>query len=242
MKRSTPANGQMQQPQEQARAPTRGDEIFERMLAMIYSCQLPPGAVVNEQAIAAEFGVSRGPVREAVRRLQGIQLVSREAYMKARVVSLSPQAVLDLFQMREALEGYACRLAAQNMTDAEINALAHDLEAARLARLEGSIPPEEVVFDFHIRIVQASRNKRIIDALCSDLYHLLRIYRRRSGAVPERKTTAFMEHWQILRALKMRDGELAESLMRAHIVRASEHITGRLSSETEASLVAGSRR
>jgi DNA-binding GntR family transcriptional regulator len=58
--------------------------------------------------------------------------------------------------------------------------------------------------------------------LCGDLYHLLRVYRKRSGAQPERQGQPFQEHWQILRALQARDGQLAESLMRAHIGRPND--------------------
>lgn len=216
-----------------------GDEVFERVLELIYTCQLAPGAVINESALATQFGVSRGPVREAVRRLQGIQLVSREPYLKARVVMLSPEAVVELFQMREALEGFACRLAAQRMSDQEIAGLAAELESARRAALDRapSDPPARR-FDFHESIVRASRNDRIIDALCGDLYHLLRIYRRRSGAVPERKDAAYAEHWQILRAIKNRDGDLAESLMRSHIERAAQHIVDHLPDEARPMLQA----
>lgn len=203
------------------RSETLGDEIFDRILDLIYSCELEPGMVVNESALAARFGVSRGPVREAIRRLQGIQLVSREAFMRARVVSLSSQAILELFQMREALEGYACRLATLRMSDAEIDTLIADLEAAHGV---GSRSDSAVHFDFHERIVRASGNSRIIDSLCGDLYHLLRIYRRISGAVPERKEHAFNEHWQILRAVKSRDAALAESLMRSHVERAGRQV------------------
>lgn len=202
------------------RPETLGEEIFGRILDLIYSAELAPGMVVNESVLATRFGVSRGPVREAIRRLQGIQLVSREPFLRARVVSLSSEAILELFQMREALEGYACRLAAQRMSEAEIDALIADLEAAH----SGQQPPEAARFDFHERVVRASGNSRIIDSLCGDLYHLLRIYRRISGAVPERKELAFTEHWQILRAIKMRDGALAESLMRSHVERAGRHV------------------
>jgi DNA-binding GntR family transcriptional regulator len=191
-----------------------GDGIFERLLARIQSGELPPGLVLNESALAAEFGVSRGPVREAIRRLQGIQLVSREAYLKARVTTLTPRAVLELFQMREALEGYACRLAAERMADAEIAALAEQLEATR----QGAEAP-----DFHARIVQACGNERIIESLCGDLYHLLRGYRRRSGSTG-RRALAQREHWEILRAIRARDAELSESLMRSHIARAAQHL------------------
>jgi len=221
------------------RPETLGDEIFGRILELIYSCELQPGMVVNESTLAARFGVSRGPVREAIRRLQGIQLVSREPFMRARVISLSAQAIRELFQMREALEGYACRLATQHMPDAAIEALIADLETAH----DGRLPIGER-FDFHERVVRASGNSRIIDSLCGDLYHLLRIYRQISGAVPARKERAFSEHWQILRAIRARDAALAESLMRSHVERAGRHVlaqvpetrpTSAASAETQAS-------
>jgi len=197
-----------------------GDGIFERLLLRIQSGELPPGLVLNESALASEFGVSRGPVREAIRRLQGIQLVSRESYLRARVSELTPKAVIELFQMREALEGYACRLAAERMTEAEIEALASDLESSRTP--EGP----EGVLDFHTRVVEASGNDRIIEALCGDLYHLLRAYRRRSGATGGRRPLAHREHWQILRAIRARDPDLAESLMRSHIAHARQQLVG----------------
>lgn len=202
---------------------TFGDDVFERILELIYSCELPPGSFVNESVLAARFGVSRGPVREAVRRLQGIQLVSRESFMRARVIELKPRAVRELFEMREALEGYACRLAAQSMAIDEIDALTVALDTNRLGlRDVDAVTP--AVFDFHERIVRASGNQRIIEALCGDLYHLLRLYRRWSGASGERKSQAFTEHRQILMAMRNRDGELAESLMRSHIARAAENL------------------
>ncbi|MGC3988144.1 MAG: GntR family transcriptional regulator [Chthoniobacteraceae bacterium] len=214
---------------------TLSDMVFERILTAIHECRLPPGSVINEASLAEEYAVSRGPVREAVRRLQGVQLVTREPYFKARVVNMTVESSIELFQMRAALEGYACRLAAQKMTDAQISELSLDLEGARQAYLAGGGPGARgaaagKAFDFHERIVVASGNSRIIDALCGDLYHLLRVYRKRSGAVPERKEAAYAEHWQILRALKTRDDDLAESLMRSHIMRAADHLAGHLAS------------
>lgn len=206
-----------------------GDDIFEQIVEMIYACELEPGAVINESSLAQKFCVSRGPVREAVRRLQGIQLVSREPYYKARVIELGPHAVLELFQMREALEGMACRLAAERMSAEALAKLSRDLESERHAIIKGRQSQSGPVFDFHEQIVRSSENQRIVQALHSDLYPLLRIYRRRSGAVTERKEAAYSEHWQILRALKSRDGELAESLMRSHVARAGAHVVQNLS-------------
>lgn len=202
------------------------DVVFAQVLDAIYQGRLPPDSVINEAALAQEFGVSRGPVREAIRRLQGIQLITREPYMKARVVTLSAEAALELFQMRMALEGVACNLAARRMDEQEIARLQADLEQDRRLRLpsEDGTTPVPLVFDFHERIVRASGNQRIINSLCGDLYHLLRVYRRHSGTVLERKDDAYIEHWQILRAIRARDAELAESLMRSHIERAAHHL------------------
>jgi len=202
------------------------DVVFDQVLDAIYQGRLAPGSVINEVALAQEFGVSRGPVREAVRRLQGIQLITREPYIKARVVTLSAESALELFQMRMALEGVACNLATRRMNDEEIAQLLAELEQdrqRRLAAANGGAPAPRV-FDFHERIVRASGNNRIINALCGDLYHLLRVYRRHSGTVLERKDDAYAEHWQILRAIRARDAELAESLMRSHIERAAQHL------------------
>ncbi|MCX5590673.1 GntR family transcriptional regulator [Alcaligenes endophyticus] len=204
------------------------DVVYQRLLEAIYSGGMAPGTVVNEVAIAREYGVSRGPVREAVRRLQGIQIVSREPYLKARVVELSAESALELFQMRMGLEGVACYLAAERMSDADIDRLMRDVELDYQRRLKGSSEAESVHFDLHERIVRASGNKRIIAALCEDLYHLLRIYRRHSGSVLVRKEDAFEEHRQIVMALRSRDPHLAESLMRSHISRAANHIAQQL--------------
>jgi DNA-binding GntR family transcriptional regulator len=203
------------------------DAILAKLLERIYDGRLPQGAPMNEAAIAQEFGVSRGPVREAVRRLQGVQLVTREPYLKARVITLTQEDARELFEMRMALEGLACRLAAERMSDEEIEDMvrAFEQERERVAGGTDSVGNAKP-FDLHERIVRASRNSRIVGTLCGDLNHLMRMYRLHSGAVPERKSHAFAEHWQIVRALKARDGELAESLMRSHVARASEHLLG----------------
>ena len=115
----------------------------------------------------------------------------------------------------------ACYLAAQRMSDEDLRRMGEELEANR-TRSISSASAEEKVFDFHERVVRGCGNEQIVQMLCGDLYHLLRIYRKRSGLLPERKGQPFQEHWQILRALQARDGQLAESLMRAHIGRANE--------------------
>ena len=201
------------------------EAVFRSLLGRIYDGRLAAGALINEAALAGEYRTSRGPVREAVRRLQGYRLVTREPWQRARVVELTPDFVRQLFEMRMALEGMACNLAASRIAPGEIDRIARELDAQRTPpppRRKGGSRGK--TFDFHESIVRAGGNERIAATLCDDLYHLLRIYRRRSGAMPDRHRQAHEEHWQILRALKARDGPLAESLMRAHIGRANANL------------------
>lgn len=200
---------------------TLGERLFQNIVDIIYSGEIAPGSELNEKSLAQRFGVSRGPVREAIRRLQGIGLISREPYMRARVISVGSREVVQLFQMREALEGMAARLAAENMSSEDSSRLLADLEADRNSWAT-SEPTR--TFDFHSRVVEACGNQRIIDALNGDLHQLFRLYRRRSGKEKARKFAAYQEHWQILRAIISRDPDLAESMMRSHIARASANL------------------
>jgi DNA-binding GntR family transcriptional regulator len=203
---------------------TLGERVFEAILDLIYTGELAPGSRLNEAALALRFGVSRGPVREAIRRLQGTRLVTREPFVKARVVQPTRGDTQNLFEIREALEGYACRLASQRMSDADLQSLASELERERRAYAAGGVPESIANFDFHERIALASGNERLQSTLFGDLYHLLRLTRRLAGHVPTRKDAAYVEHWEIVRALQARDADLSESLMRRHIRGAATHI------------------
>lgn len=189
------------------KAAALGDRVFHALLEQIHSGAIPPGTEIREARIAAEMGVSRGPVREAVRRLQGLELITRESWQRARVVRLSRAAMIDLFQLREALEGCAARLAAERMQPSSAQAL--------LAQFEPLIDGPDL--DFHELVAVSSGNERLVRTLCGDLYHLLKLYRRQSGAVPERKSQAADEHRAIAAAIAAGEGDQAEALMRAHI-------------------------
>lgn len=192
---------------------TRVDTVFNGIFQLVLSGEIPLGGVVNEAALAERFQVSRGPVREAVKELQGRGLVVKEPYFKARVVDLDVTDMIEIFQLRESVEGTSVRLATKVMSDEAIERLLADFDkAGGNAR----------VLDVHVRIAQECGNRRIQTLLCDELYYLLRLYRARSGSTPGRHGNAAAEHWQILRAMRARDAELAESLMRAHIARATE--------------------
>ncbi|MAQ84717.1 GntR family transcriptional regulator [Psychromarinibacter halotolerans] len=201
---------------------TRVDTVFDAIFQLILSGEIPLGGVVNEASLADRFGVSRGPVREAVKALQGRGLVTKEPYFKARVVDLSVHDMIEIFQLRESVEGMSVKLATRAMSDDSMQRLLDDFEQAG---------GNGRVLDLHVRIAEESGNSRIQSLLCDELYYLLRLYRARSGSTPGRHDNASAEHWQILRAMKARDAELAESLMRAHIARATEALQRLLDTE-----------
>lgn len=196
---------------------TAVERVGQQIFALLLSGEIPLGGTLNEAALAERFAVSRGPVREALKQLQGRGLVRKEAYLKARVVALSLPEMIEIFELREAVEGMAVRLATARMPDAALDAL---LAAFAAARREG----RPVGLDLHVRLAEGCGNARIRTLLCDELYYLLRLYRARSVDQPGRRADAFEEHWQILRAMRARDADLAESLMRAHIGRATRSL------------------
>jgi DNA-binding GntR family transcriptional regulator len=203
------------------------DALAERIEAAIISGDLQPGSKLSEQALAGSLGVSRGPLREAIRRLEGRKLLQRTPNIGVRVAGLSPNDLYQVLQVREALEGLACALAAQNMTDEELEALAELLEQHQRQKSvqEGTgYYQESKDFDFHFRIVKGSRNDRLVQMLCEDLYYLLRVYRYKSSTKPGRAKQALREHKDIVAALMRRDPVEAERKMRLHIANARQYV------------------
>lgn len=202
------------------------DIVAERLEGAIINGSLAPGTKISEQALARSLGVSRGPLREAIRRLEGRKLVYRTPHIGVHIADLSSKDLADLLSVREALEGLACRAAAENMTDEEINDLGQLLtvHSQQEAFKSGTGYYQEAEdFDFHFRIVKASNNTRLISMLCEDLYHLLRVYRYKSSTRTGRAEQALNEHRLIVDALRARDPDLAEQRMREHIRNARKH-------------------
>lgn len=210
------------------------DVVAERIEAAIISGQLEPGSRLSEQGLAASLGVSRGPLREAIRRLEGRKLLERTPNIGVRVAALSLKDLNDVLQVREALEGMACRLAAQNMTDpeiAELKSLLGKHEQQKSVREGKGYYQESKDFDFHFRIVTGSRNERLSQILLGDLYYLLRVYRYKSSTKPGRAMEALKEHKAIVTALEQHDPDAAERAMREHLHNARRYVEEQLATE-----------
>ena len=199
---------------------TLSEQVFNELKDTIISGDLAQGAKITEDELAKKYGISRGPLREALRRLESIRLLIRIPHAGMRVVTLTPEIMGEIYTVREALEGMSARLAAEHMSDAEVQSLA-DLLDNHQQTIDKSKGKEyfqrEGDRDFHFRIAQASNNQWLIDLLSSELYQLLRMCRQRSSKTPERPEQALKEHKHIVEAIAMRDAELAELLMRRHI-------------------------
>ena len=203
------------------------DRIFSLIKEAIVEGDIPAGSKISEPELARAYGISRGPLREAIGRLEACGLVVRRPNVGARVVTLSSSQLIEIFHVREALEGMAARLAAQHMSDEEIADLRRLLGQHReqIERdTEHAYFQREGDLDFHYRIVQGSHNTRMINLLCNDLYHLVRLYRYQFGMSSKRGPRAFVEHEHIVDAIERRDAEMAELMMRAHIRASRENV------------------
>lgn len=199
---------------------TLSDRASIRLTQAIITGELQQGQKLSEADLATRFGISRGPLREALRQLEGSGLVQRIPHAGARVVTLNHKKLADLYQVREALEGMACRIAAQQMPQEEIERLTQllDVHEAQIIANDGqNYYQSEGDLDFHYHIALASRNQMLIDLLAGELYQLLRMCRYRTSNLSARTHYALQQHRQILEAIANRDGDLAEILMRRHI-------------------------
>lgn len=211
------------------KAVTSSDKTFFQLREDIVEGQIPAGSKLSETELSTKYAVSRAVIREAINRLQSSHLVERKANVGARVVALSKQGLIQLYQVRESLEGMAARLAAKNMSDGEIADLNQLLNAHFDEVKDGkSYYQEEGDVDFHYRIVLGSKNIHLISMLMNGIYHLVRMYRVQLGMAGPRVTTAFDEHRHIVQAISNRDEELAEMLMRRHITYSKNNIQNKL--------------
>lgn len=211
------------------KAVTSTDSVFFKIRKHIVEGNIKSGTKLSETELSTNYNVSRAVIRESINRLEACNLVERKANVGARVVSLTLEGLLELYQVRESLEGMAARLAAQNMTDIEIQELntllSNQFDDVKNAE---SYYQEAGDLDFHYRIILGSKNNYLISMLVNGLYHLVRMYRVQLGMAGPRVSSAYDEHKHIVKAISNRDAELAEMLMRRHITYSKNNIQSKL--------------
>ena len=192
----------------------QGQLAYRRLLDEIRGGALGPGARLRETELADRMGISRTPVREAIRQLETDGLVVHLPRQGATIRSLDHAEVVELYEMRAVLEGTAARLAARAASEVERAELA--ALNAELAETPAGPLAREVNRQFHRMLLEAARNRFLLKSM-SALQKTLLILGPSTLADPSRATSAVAEHAAVLAALEARDGGAAEAAMRAHV-------------------------
>jgi DNA-binding GntR family transcriptional regulator len=196
---------------------TLWEQVRDRLREDILAGRLEPGTELSEVALAREFGISRGPLREALGRLASEGLVTVTPRRGAVVTQLSREEFIDAYQVREALETLAVRLAVPLISDAEV---AHLRELCEL--MAGAARDNEVrlFFDtnntFHEALVRGSRNRRLYE-VHRMLVGQMVPYLPRSLELRGNLQQSVAEHEAILAAIESRDADRAAELLAEHI-------------------------
>ncbi|MGF6768326.1 DNA-binding GntR family transcriptional regulator [Paraburkholderia sp. GAS199] len=199
------------------------DKAYEAIREAILSRELQIGAQLTETDLAAQLGVSRTPVREALRRLSNDGLVQFTSSQRASVASFDVDDAVEIFQLRATLEGMVCSIAATRISDNEVallEGLADSMEREAREREEGFIERiSSLNSEFHRRILEAAGTKRLANVLAGiiELPVVLRTFHRYDDRQLAR---SLGHHREIIDSFKAGDGEWARSVMQAHILAA----------------------
>jgi DNA-binding GntR family transcriptional regulator len=190
----------------------------------IVSSALAPGEALPEAATAARLNVSRSPVREATRRLASEKLVTIVPGRGAFVATVSLTDALELYQLREALEPLACRLAAGHPDEARLTeTMAAMREAPELITAGDISGYHQLCGDMDRAIAAMTGNSRL-ESMLIEVWQQAARLRGVAGSNATRLLESVSEHEQLLRAMLERDATLAESLCRAHIRRSMQNV------------------
>ena len=196
--------------------------MHERLRSEILAGATAPGAHLSVPSIAKRLGVSRTPVREALFRLEQDGLVRSLPHRGVVVLTPDPADLRELFEVREALEGMAARVAATHALPGEITGLRAHLERhAQVVRDGDRDAHVRMDLEFHEQIRAAGRNERLTRSL-DQLSDQIALAIRANAARPWSVEQALQEHRAIVDALDAGDPDAAEAAARAHIRRVRE--------------------
>ena len=198
--------------------------VYLRLEEEILSGELERGTSLGEIALAKRLGVSRTPIRGALHRLSEEGLVEISPNRGASVLGINIDDLVDIYMLRERVEGLASSLAATRITEEE---LARLTEAVELAEFYISKNDTEHIKEldtvFHSIIYKAS-GSRFLAGTLSELHRKIKAYRKRSFSVPGRVDKSENEHREILEAIKRGDAEMADRLTSLHVRRALDNM------------------
>ncbi|MCW5663095.1 MAG: GntR family transcriptional regulator [Piscinibacter sp.] len=199
------------------------EQVADRLRQRILAHTLAPGSWIDEQALAAEYGISRTPLREALKVLAAEGLVTMKLRRGAYVTEVSERDLSEVFHLLALLESDAAAAAAERASEAERAEL-----RALHAELEASVADRDRFFAanerFHLRLLEIADNRWRIQ-LVGDLRKVMKLNRRQSLLRQGRIEASLREHRAVMAAIEQRDGARAQSLMRAHLDAGREAAT-----------------
>lgn len=204
---------------EALRTRSRADFVYESLRDGIWEGRFAHGERIREEDIGRALGVSRTPVREALQRLQQRGLLTVGLGRGLAIAQLTKSQVIELYAMREILEGSAARFAAQHAHSTEIDLL-YGLQAD-LANAGGGDPIALIKLNrrFHLAIYEAAHNQYLLKAL-DTLNDFLALLHSSTFRIPTRRAETDGEHRSIVEAIERHDPEAAEANARNHIRQA----------------------
>lgn len=197
--------------------PKRSEALRQAIEERIAMGEYPPGMRLDEVELAAAFGVSRTPLREALIQLGSSGVVEMRPRRGAVVAQIDPQRLCEMFEVMAELEAMCGRLAARRITDAELAELRATHEASRAAAQARDVDTYyDVNARFHALIYQASHNAYLHETALQ-LHRRLRVYRRLQLRVRDRLGNSFAEHDAVFRAIEAGDADATAEHLRAHV-------------------------
>ena len=199
-------------------------EVAERLRQRIFAHELPPGQPIDELRLAAEYGISRTPLREALKVLAAEGLVTLVPRRGAFVSQISGEELDAIFDVLAVLEGHAARRAAERLDEASARQLRqlheHLEEAARAGAIDAFFEANQA---FHAEVLRLAANP-FLSATIQDLRQKIRLSRHHSLYDEGRLERSLQEHRELLAALLEGEAEAAERHMRAHLRSGREAI------------------
>ena len=201
-----------------------GGRVFQKIREDILNGRYKEHDELRENTLGKELGVSRTPVREALRQLGLVTIIpNRGAY----VTGISRKDIWDIYVMRSMLEGLCARWAAEHITDEQLDELEEAilLSEFQMKKESGFNASQVAVLDgrFHAILYEAS-GSRILSHVLTDFHNYVKMARVSSVVSEERARKSIREHRQILRAIRDRDADMAEQLANEHIMHVMQNL------------------
>ncbi|PLX83384.1 MAG: GntR family transcriptional regulator [Desulfuromonas sp.] len=193
---------------------TLREKILETIREAILRGALKPGEKVAEPELAERFGISRTPIREAFRQLESEGYLTVIPRKGAVVTSLSERDVEEFYAIKSILEGYAARMAAENMSEKEVERLETINDRLEQLALDGDVKTFfRVHNEFHELFIRAAGNEKL-EELINQLMMKFNRLRMASLSLPGRMQISVQEHRKIIEAFKSHHGDKADNLVR----------------------------